>query len=280
MNRNVRVGVTDVLAMLDVPDRDRLAAEGALAMVLRLAASQRRGGSCLRVPIPPWPSLDLSRDDRDRHHSGPSRPHRDGGVQRQPCHLISTPHLWGATWQARVGDGFAPDVGGRIQSGLLADPWVQNLAAGGAAQLELDDRVRVDAFAMDALRGGIEPLALSGRGRAAADEIPLGTAALRSLGAHIGDEIKVSVGPRSAAFRVVGRGPLPLGAFRDAGHSAMINFQALERLVPGAQPNIYLVDGPAGTTPSVAARLPRRTTSWHRRLPARAANGLCQFWTC
>lgn len=33
----------------------------------------------------------------------------------------------------------------------------------------------------------------------------------------------------------------------------MINFQALERLVPGAQPNIYLVDGPAGTTPSVAA---------------------------
>lgn len=104
-------------------------------------------------------------------------------------HLISTPHLWGATWQARVGDGFAPDVGGRIQSGLLADPWVQNLAAGGAAQLELDDRVRVDAFAMDALRGGIEPLALSGRGPAAADEIPLGTAALRSLGAHIGDEI-------------------------------------------------------------------------------------------
>lgn len=168
-------------------------------------------------------------------------------------HLISTPGLWGATWQARVGDGFAPDVGGRVQSGLLADPWVQNLAAGTAAQLELDDRVRVDAFAVDPLRGNIGPLALDGRGPRAADEIFLGTAALRSLGGQIGDRVKVSIGPRSAELRVVGRGPLPLGAFRDAGHSAMISFQALRTLVPDAQPNIYLVDGPAGTTPSDAA---------------------------
>ncbi|MDQ3980517.1 MAG: FtsX-like permease family protein [Actinomycetota bacterium] len=168
-------------------------------------------------------------------------------------HLLSTPRLWGATWQARVGDGFAPDVDARIQSGLLADPWVQNLAAGTAAQLELDDRVRVDVFAMDALRGHIAPVALEGRGPQASNEVFLGTAALRSLGARIGDRVKVSIGPRSAELRIVGRGPLPLGAFRDAGHSGMITFQALRTLVPEAQPNIYLVDGPAGTTPPDAA---------------------------
>lgn len=168
-------------------------------------------------------------------------------------HLISTPRLWGASWQARVGDGFAPDMGGRIQSGLVGDPWVQNLAAGTAAQLELDDRVRVDAFAMDPLRGHIGPVALDGRGPLAADEIFTGTAALRSLGAQIGDRVKVAVGPRSAEFRIVGRGPLPLGAFRDAGQSAMVTFQALRTLVPDVQTNIYLVDGPPGTTPSDAA---------------------------
>jgi ABC-type lipoprotein release transport system permease subunit len=168
-------------------------------------------------------------------------------------HLISTPRLWGATWQARLGDAFAPDVGGRVQSGLLADPWVQNLAAGTAVQLELHDRLRVDAFAMDPLRGHIGPLALDGRGPQAADEILLGTAALRSLGLRIGDRVNVSIGPRSAELRVVGRGPLPVGAFRDAGNSAMISFQALKTLVPDAQPNIYLVDGPVGTTPSAAA---------------------------
>ncbi|MFN2607105.1 MAG: FtsX-like permease family protein [Acidimicrobiales bacterium] len=167
-------------------------------------------------------------------------------------HLIATPRLWGATWQARVGDGFAQDVGGVVESGLRTDPWVRDLAAGSAGQLELDDRVRVDAFAVDTVKGKMSPLALEGRAPTGGDEIFLGTAALRSLGAHIGDRVKVAVGPSVQSFRIVGRGPLPLGTFRDSGHSAMITFQAFKILVPNAEANIYLVDGPPGTTPSSA----------------------------
>ena len=110
-------------------------------------------------------------------------------------HLISTPRLWGATWQARVGDGFGPDTAGAIGSGLRADPWVRDLAAGSAGQLQLDGRVRVDAFAVDVVKGSISPLVLQGRVPKAADEIFVGTAALRSLGAAVGDRVTVAVGP-------------------------------------------------------------------------------------
>lgn len=167
-------------------------------------------------------------------------------------HLVETPHLWGAAWQARVGDGFAVDPDGRVGSGLLSDPWVRDVAAGTAGQLQLDQRVRVDAFAVDVVKGDLTPLVLEGRAPARPDEILLGTTALHSLGARLGDAVTVSVGPASRRLRIVGRGPVPLGAFRDSGQSAMITFQAFRELAPSAQPDIYLVNGPPGTNSTAA----------------------------
>jgi hypothetical protein len=105
---------------------------------------------------------------------------------------------------------------------------------------------------MDVVRGRVQPLVLAGRAPSRSDEILVGTAPLRSLGVHIGDQVKVSVGPGAMQMRVVGRGTIPLGTFRDAGHSACITFQGMTRLIPNAQPNIYLLDGPPGTTPWTA----------------------------
>ena len=45
---------------------------------------------------------------------------------------------------------------------------------------------------------------------------------------------------------------MPLGAFHDSGRSALVTFQAFKSLVPNAEANIYLVDGPAGTSSAAA----------------------------
>lgn len=157
-------------------------------------------------------------------------------------HLTDTPRLYGWVWDAQIGGVGSPDISEPLTAGLLDNPAVDNVGVGGIPQLEING-IRVDGYAVDDVQGSISAAVLDGRAPETAGEIALGTATLDDVGASVGDRVEVSTGDRAVRMRVVGRSVFPnLGDAGQLGRGARLTFAGLERVAPGSERTMVLVD--------------------------------------
>ena len=154
--------------------------------------------------------------------------------------LLHAPHLYGWNWDIQVGDQFAPDI--RPDAARIAKrPEAEAVGVGIISRLR-SGTVILDTLAIDSVKGTVAPTVVQGRAPASSSEIMLGTRTLEDLGRHLGDTLSLSLGNRSATFRVVGRGVLPefSGAAR-LGEGAALTVGGARRLDPAAVIDVELV---------------------------------------
>ena len=154
--------------------------------------------------------------------------------------LFDDPEQYGWNWDVQVGDPFAPTLGAEADA-LIGHDAVQAAAVGTVARVQLGP-LRLDALAVDPVRGDIGPTVVEGRAAARPGEIVLGTRTLRDLRARIGSTVTVTVGDRTAAMEVVGRGVFSefSGGSR-LGEGAALTLEGLRRLTPEAAPDLVLL---------------------------------------
>ncbi len=174
------------------------------------------------------------------------------GFSSSLTHLRDTPDLYGWTWDAQIGARGLPDLSGPLLAGLETNPAVGAIAVGAITNVTIDG-ARVDALALDAVRGRIAPRLLEGRAARAVDEIVLGSTTMRDLDVDIGDDVAVGLGDESATVKVVGRGVFPnLGDAAQLGRGAAMSLDALAALDASATRNIVLVRFAPDRAPGVA----------------------------
>ncbi len=180
------------------------------------------------------------------------------GFSSSLTRLRDTPRLYGWNWDAQIGARGYPDVSGPLVAGLEANPAIGDIAVGTVANLSVNG-VRVDALALDSVRGRVDPILLEGRAPRADTEIALGTATMRDLGIEIGDDVEVGVGASSTTLKAVGRAVFPnLGDAAQLGRGASMSLTALETLDASATKNIVLVRFTGTRSPAAARSLLRR----------------------
>jgi ABC-type lipoprotein release transport system permease subunit len=164
--------------------------------------------------------------------------------------LLDDPRLYGVAWDAEFGGEFGEGVTDEEIARLVDDPAIAGLAFGTTAEVQIDDRVRVPALAVDVEKPSLEPTVVEGRAPLAPDEILLGTKTMSSLDAEVGDRVPVAIGGRERAMRIVGRGVLPVIGDGGLGRGAFLTFGGLRELTPDAVPNVGLArfaDGADGS---------------------------------
>jgi ABC-type lipoprotein release transport system permease subunit len=163
------------------------------------------------------------------------------GFSTSLSHLRDTPKLYGWAWDAQIGARGLPDFSMPLVTGLKTNPAVRAIAVGTVSNVSVND-TRVDALALDVVRGRLDPTVLEGRAPRADHEIALGTATMRDLGIENGDQVSVRVGAASTSLRLVGRAVFPnLGDAGQLGRGAAMSLTALEALDASATRNIVLV---------------------------------------
>jgi ABC-type lipoprotein release transport system permease subunit len=147
-------------------------------------------------------------------------------------HLLASPNLWGANYDALVttfGDMSSIEpTAERIER----DPDVEAVALFDSLDLVVhaaDRQSQVEAITLWARHGAIPPVLAQGRAPAAPDEVALGGAVLDDLGLDVGDTLKVGRDGEEVTLRVVGRHLQP--AEQDANSGMLLapeGFEALE----------------------------------------------------
>lgn len=146
-------------------------------------------------------------------------------------HLLDTPRLYGWNWDLALAHFEGLDLRKKGTTVLAHDPAVESFSVGGLGEsLRVDGR-RMDAIALDRVRGSVLPPVVDGRAPGATGEILLGAKTMRSLGVDIGDTVTVR-GERRARMRVVGQGVLPAALSNTArlGQGALILSRDAQRL--------------------------------------------------
>ena len=146
-------------------------------------------------------------------------------------HLLATPKLWGANYDAIVTTGADGSSDGRTADQIAGDPDVTAVAVFDSVDLAVhsgDRQSRIEALTLRAHRGTIPPVLLEGRAPVAPDEVALGDHVLDRLGVDVGDTVAVDRDGEGAALRVVGRHLQPA---EDTANSGMLvapqGFEAL-----------------------------------------------------
>ncbi len=146
-------------------------------------------------------------------------------------HLLATPELWGANYDAIVTTGEDVSSDERTADQLAGDPDVAAVAVFDSVDLAVhagDRQSRVEALTLRAHRGTIPPVLLEGRAPVAPDEVALGDDVLDRLRVDVGDSVEVGADSESVALRVVGRHLQPA---EDTANSGMLvapqGFEAL-----------------------------------------------------
>ncbi len=167
-------------------------------------------------------------------------------------HLVSTPRLYGATWDFYTADkNFSadPKTCDSRDLGLAHVGGVGAIAGLCYNQIELGGQP-VTGWAFTPVRDTISPEVVAGRAPLAPDEVALGTTTLHALHKHVGDTV-AGHGPSGApTYRIVGRVVFPTldqaqaladgGVFTDAGlirifdSNNTANRYLLFSLAPGA----------------------------------------------
>jgi len=152
-------------------------------------------------------------------------------------HLVSTPRLYGATWDYSIDAQFAFIPGGRGVSLFSSVPTV----------------------GLDDLRGHIFPTVVEGKAPTTPDEVVLGTNTLRRARRSVGQFVEVQAGDRARRMRIVGRAVFPSlrrGGFAptDLGEGAATTGAAVASPdVPPGEYNFFLVRLAPGTDAKAAA---------------------------
>jgi hypothetical protein len=144
-------------------------------------------------------------------------------------HLLATPELWGANYDAIV-TGEDVSSSARTADRVASDRDVAAVARFDSVDLALHARDRqllgVEATTLRAHKGTIPPVLLEGRAPVAPDEVALGGQILDRLGVDVGDTVEADEG---IALRVVGQHLQPA---EDSSNTGMLvtpqGFAALE----------------------------------------------------
>ena len=156
-------------------------------------------------------------------------------------YLLDTPRLYGWSWDAQVGGQGLPDVGAQIGAGLADNASISDFAAGTVLEVDIEG-VRVEAFAVDPVKGVVSPALLAGRAPDGPREIVLGSKTLERLGVDVGNSVDVRIGDHQESFEVVGRAVFTnIGDTGQLGRGAFLTLSALEQSVPDPPHNIVLV---------------------------------------
>jgi putative ABC transport system permease protein len=168
-------------------------------------------------------------------------------------HLVSTPRLYGWSWDARVETGADTPaqqiaVHRKVGTALAASKLVAGFTDTVLSRLDIDG-VTVTALGVAHRRGAVGPTIVSGRAPRTAGEIALGAKTLERVGAGVGDTVKVrpDAGGRPQTLRVVGRVVLPgLGTYPGSdktalGEGAVLTRTELRALGPDFGPGPFLV---------------------------------------
>jgi ABC-type lipoprotein release transport system permease subunit len=156
-------------------------------------------------------------------------------------HLLDSPPLYGWNWSVRIGAPALPDVSSALVPAFVHDPSVVGVAEGAVTQAELGLE-RVDVLGMHQVVGVAAPTIIEGRLPRGPREILAGTTTLERAGLEVGDLAVVRLGNRAAGLRVVGRGVFPeFGEAGRLGNGVFMTYDGLERLLPAARRNVFLI---------------------------------------
>ncbi len=160
-------------------------------------------------------------------------------------HLVTTPRLYGVTYDVVGANPFAPDFAKDVTPAILADRRISAASFGNVTQTlplrhgSLGRSTNVWGF--DAIRGSLHPPVLEGRWPRLASEIALGGTTMHQLGTHVGADIAVA-GTGPATVRVVGRAVFQDNGFGSGlGEGAGMTLAGLRRFVPDAAANVFVM---------------------------------------
>jgi len=135
------------------------------------------------------------------------------------AHLVSSPELYGAPFQAYFGSDGEPgsqeQVNGPLLASLRRDPAIAQLTVGAFVEANVNGR-HVRTVVMTPARGPALLSAVDGRLPAGDRDIMLGVSTMRAAGTRVGGAVRVTVAdpegaPHQASFRVIGRASLNAG---------------------------------------------------------------------
>jgi ABC-type lipoprotein release transport system permease subunit len=134
-------------------------------------------------------------------------------------HLISSPALYGAPFQAYFASDGNPGsqarVSGPVLEGLQNDGAIERITLGAFVEVNINGK-HVRTVAMTPVRGAALLSTLDGRLPHGDRDIMLGVATMRATGARVGGTVRVTVAdpdgkPHVASFHVIGRASLNAG---------------------------------------------------------------------
>jgi hypothetical protein len=134
-------------------------------------------------------------------------------------HLLSSPALYGAPFQAYFASDGEPGSQAKVNEpllqSLLGDRAMEQLTLGAFVEANVNGQ-HVRTIAMTPLRGAALLSALDGRLPRGDRDIMLGVATMRATGARVGGTVQVTVAdpagkPHVASFHVIGRASLNAG---------------------------------------------------------------------
>jgi ABC-type lipoprotein release transport system permease subunit len=189
------------------------------------------------------------------------------------AHLISSPALYGAPFQAYFGSDGTPGSQAKVNGPLLKsvthDPAMKQITLGAFVEVNVNG-THVRTVAMTPVRGTALLSALDDRLPRGDRDIMLGVATMRATGARVGGTVRVTVSdpggkPHVAPFHVIGRASLNAGT-GGLGNGAVMTTSAYVGLQCPAGPKrsacqlsvknglstVVLVRAAPGTTGSAA----------------------------
>ncbi|MBV8981736.1 MAG: ABC transporter permease [Acidimicrobiia bacterium] len=150
-------------------------------------------------------------------------------------HMLSTPRLYGSSWDAVVTTTSALDIAPAVPA-IAADHHVSAVAIADTGTPLAIGGQKVDGLVLKPVRGLMQPTVVAGRAPTATGELLLGTKTLHRLRRAIGDQVTVQitvVGPHPVRFRIVGSGVLPpTSDAGQLGEGAAMTYDSELRLAP------------------------------------------------
>jgi ABC-type lipoprotein release transport system permease subunit len=159
-------------------------------------------------------------------------------------HLLSSPALYGAPFQAYFANDGEPGsqakVNGPLLKSLQEDRAMKQITVGAFVEVNVNGK-HVRTIAMTPVRGPALLSALDGRLPRGDRDIMLGVATMRATGARVGGTVRVTVTdpdgkPHVASFRVIGRASLNAGT-GGLGNGAVMTTSAFVNAQCPAGPN-------------------------------------------
>jgi hypothetical protein len=176
-------------------------------------------------------------------------------------HLVSTPRLYGWSWDVLVDGQFGSFPGGQARALLTPIPGVASVAGGDYGNVTIGGRA-VAALGIDRLQGEVFPTVVEGRPPSGPDEIVLGTNTLQLAHRSVGQTVAVGGAAGVRPMRIVGRAVFPAlgrGGFppTSLGQGAAMTASALAPPdLPPDSYNFFLVRFTAGADrAAVSARV-------------------------